>query len=95
MVLHGGPHSYNVLATPAGLRWIDFETCCRGPLEADLAYLGEAGTRRAGVDPELLALAGLMLRISVAAICWCDPDRHPRLREAAEYHLASLTDTQG
>jgi hypothetical protein len=95
MVLHGGPHSHNVLATPAGLRWIDFETCCRGPLEADLAYLGEAGTRRPGVDPELLALTGLMLRISVAAICWCDPDRHPRLREAAEYHLASLTDTQG
>jgi hypothetical protein len=89
-VLHGGPHSSNVLATPAGLRWIDFETCCRGPLEADLAYLGEAGMRRAGVDLELLALAKQMLSISVATVCWCDPDRHPRLREAAEYHLAAL-----
>ena len=90
-ILHGGPHSHNVLATPAGLRWIDFETCCRGPIEADLAYLGEAGTRRPGVDLELLALTKRMLSISVATICWCDPDRHPRLREAAEYHLASLT----
>lgn len=94
IVLHGGPHSHNVLATPAGLRWIDFETCCRGPLEADLAYLGEAGTRRPGVDLELLALAKRMLSISVATICWCDPDRHPRLREAAEFHLASLADSQ-
>ena len=90
-VLHGGPHSHNVLSTPFGLRWIDFETCCRGPLEADLAYLGEAGARRPGVDVELLALAGQMLRISVATICWSYPDRHPRIREAAEYHLAALT----
>jgi hypothetical protein len=91
IVLHGGPHSHNVLATTAGLRWIDFETCCRGPIEADLAYLGEAGTRRPGIDLELLALTKRMLSISVATTCWCDPDRHPRLREAAEYHLASLT----
>jgi hypothetical protein len=26
-----------------------------------------------------------MLRVSVATTCWRDPDRHPRLREAAEY----------
>ena len=93
-VLHGGPHSYNVLATSAGLRWIDFETCCRGPVEADLAYLGEAGARRPGVDADLLVLAKHMLRISVATVCWSDPDRHPRLREAAEFHLAALADEE-
>jgi hypothetical protein len=91
MVLHGGPHLHNVLATPAGLRWIDFETCCRGPVEADLAYLGETATRRPGVDLGLLALTRQMLRISVATICWSSPDRHPRLREAADYHLTALT----
>jgi hypothetical protein len=94
-VLHGGPNPHNVLLTPAGLRWIDFEACCRGPIEADLAYLGPAATRRVGVDRELLALAGQMLRISVAAVCWRDPDRHPRLREAAEFHLAELTREAG
>jgi hypothetical protein len=91
-VLHGAPHLHNVLATPDGLRWIDFETCCRGPLEADLAYLGEAGNRRANIDLELLAQARQMLRVMVATTCWRDPDRHPRLREAAEYHLAALAD---
>jgi hypothetical protein len=94
-VLHGGPHSHNVLATPSGLRWIDFETCCRGPVEADLAYLGDAGASRHGVDLELLTLARQMLRISVATVCWCDPDRHPRLLDAAEHHLAALVEEYG
>lgn len=90
MVIHGSPHLHNVLATPQGLRWIDFETCCRGPREADLAYLGPAAKRRSGVDLALLDMTRRMLRVFVAAACWRDPDRHPRLREAAEYHLASL-----
>jgi hypothetical protein len=84
-----------VLATPSGLRWIDFERCCRGPVEADLAYLGDTGTRRPGVDLELLTLTRQMLRVSVATICWCDPDRHPRLREAAEHHLAAFVEEYG
>lgn len=91
-VLHGAPHLHNVLVTRAGLRWIDFETCCRGPIEVDFAYLGQAGARRDGVDLELLALAQKMLRVAVATTCWSDPDRHPRLREAAEHHLAALAD---
>jgi hypothetical protein len=94
-VLHGGPHAHNVLATPSGLRLDRFETCCRGPVEADLAYLGETGASRRGVDLEVLSLAQQMLRISVATICWCDPDRHPRLREAAEHHPAALVEESG
>jgi hypothetical protein len=51
-----------------------FETCCSGPVEAELAYLGEAGASRQGVDLELLTLAQQMLRISVATICWYPAD---------------------
>jgi hypothetical protein len=91
-VLHGAPHLHNVLVTRAGPRWIDFETCCRGPIEVDFAYLGQAGARQDGVDAELLALAQKMLRVAVATTCWSDPDRHPRLRQAAEHHLAALAD---
>lgn len=90
VVLHGAPHLHNVLATDHGLRWIDFETCRRGPIEADYAYLGDAGLAIAGIDPDLLRLAARMLRVSVAVRCWLAPDRHPRLREAAEYHLGEL-----
>jgi Phosphotransferase enzyme family len=34
-LLHGEPHPGNVLSTTNGLLFIDFETCCRGPVEFD------------------------------------------------------------
>ena len=42
--LHGDAHPGNLLATPAGLLWNDFEDTCAGPVEWDLACL--ARTRR-------------------------------------------------
>jgi thiamine kinase-like enzyme len=40
-LLHGEPHPGNVLTTKNGLLFIDFETCCRGPIEFDLAHVPE------------------------------------------------------
>jgi Ser/Thr protein kinase RdoA (MazF antagonist) len=37
-VLHGEPHAGNLLRTRDGLLFADFETCCRGPVEFDLAH---------------------------------------------------------
>ncbi|MGW9194607.1 phosphotransferase family protein [Micromonospora chersina] len=37
-VLHGEPHPGNLLSTQFGPLFIDFETCCRGPIEFDLAH---------------------------------------------------------
>src|SRR5258708_29244640 len=37
-LLHGEPHPGNVLTTKNGLLFIDLETCCRGPVEFDLAH---------------------------------------------------------
>src|SRR4051794_9675681 len=37
-LLHGEPHPGNVLGTNDGLVFIDLETCCRGPIEFDLAH---------------------------------------------------------
>jgi len=39
--LHGDAHLYNVLGTPSGPLWHDFETACHGPREYDLAALAE------------------------------------------------------
>ena len=44
-LLHGEPHPGNVLSTKNGLLFIDLETCCRGPVEFDLAHAPEAGQR--------------------------------------------------
>lgn len=38
-LLHGEPHEGNVLSTQDGPLFIDFETCCRGPIEFDVAHL--------------------------------------------------------
>ncbi len=40
-LLHGEPHPGNVLTTMHGLVFVDLETCCRGPLEFDLAHVPE------------------------------------------------------
>jgi Ser/Thr protein kinase RdoA (MazF antagonist) len=37
-LLHGEPHLGNVLRARDGLRFIDLETCCRGPIEFDIAH---------------------------------------------------------
>ena len=37
-LLHGEPHPGNVRTTKNGLLFIDLETCCRGPVEFDLAH---------------------------------------------------------
>ena len=38
-LLHGEPHSGNLLSTEDGLLFIDFETSCRGPVEFDVAHV--------------------------------------------------------
>jgi hypothetical protein len=37
-LLHGEPHLGNVLRTKHGLLFIDLGTCCRGPIEFDIAH---------------------------------------------------------
>ena len=50
--LHGEPHRGNLLSTPHGLRWIDLEGGCRGPLEWDMAFLDqEAASFFPGAGP--------------------------------------------
>src|SRR6185312_13589438 len=37
-LLHGEPHPGNLLRTKHGLLFTDLETCCRGPVEFDIAH---------------------------------------------------------
>jgi Phosphotransferase enzyme family len=54
--LHGDAHPGNIMSTPDGLVWIDFEDVSRGPVEWDLAAMWdrETVTRHHRPDPELL-----------------------------------------
>lgn len=73
-LLHGEPHPGNVLSTAHGARFIDLESCCRGPVEFDLARVPAAVSERyPGVDHALLQdRRGLVL--AVVANHRCDPD---------------------
>jgi hypothetical protein len=73
-LLHGEPHPGNVLSTKNGLLFIDLETCCRGPVEFDLAHVPEEVSELyPEVDQELLHECRILVLAMVAA--WrCDPD---------------------
>jgi hypothetical protein len=86
--LHGEPHSGNYLVTPMGVRWIDFEGACRGPLEWDLAFLPSDGVAVfEEVDPDLLVLLQTLNSARVATWCWVQA-RFPEMRSFGKHHLA-------
>ncbi|MCS7477802.1 phosphotransferase enzyme family protein [Umezawaea endophytica] len=77
-VLHGEPHPGNVLATRNGPVFVDFETCCRGPVEFDLAHAPEeVAEHYPGVDRELLRACRVLGRAMVTAWRWDRDDRLP------------------
>ena len=86
--LHGEPHAGNYLLTPPGLRWIDFEDACHGPVEWDLAFLPANGVATfKDVDVDLLALLRTLNSARVATWCWVQA-RFPEMRRHGEHHLA-------
>lgn len=67
-LLHGEPHPGNVLNTKDGPLFIDLETCCRGPVEFDLAHVpDEVSDCYPNVGPSLLRQCRLLVLAMVAA----------------------------
>ncbi|MFF8101450.1 phosphotransferase [Streptomyces sp. NPDC016640] len=77
-LLHGEPHPGNVLTTEEGLLFVDLETCCRGPVEFDLAHAPEeVGEHYPGVDRELLRACRLLALAIITTWRWDRDDRLP------------------
>ena len=77
-LLHGEPHPGNLLRTPAGLLFIDFETCCRGPVEFDVAHVpDEVSAHYPNLDRVLLAECRRLVLAMVAAWRWDVRDEFP------------------
>jgi len=90
-LLHGEPHPGNILNTRQGPRFIDLETCCRGPVEFDLAHVPEdVSGLYPNIDQALLRQCRILVLAMVAA--WrLDPgDQLPMGSRAAEQLLAAL-----
>ena len=79
-MLHGEPHPGNVHRTKGGLLFVDLETCCRGPIEFDIAHASinasgppiEVGALYAGADRSLVRECWLLVLAMITA--WrCEP----------------------
>ena len=90
-LLHGEPHPGNVLTTAAGVVFIDLETCCRGPVEFDLAHVPEAVCEaHSGADPELIEESRRLVLAMVAAWRWDIDDQFPEGGRAGRALLRAL-----
>ncbi|CAM5242695.1 aminoglycoside phosphotransferase [Streptomyces spiroverticillatus] len=77
-LLHGEPHPGNVLNTRDGVVFIDLETCCRGPVEFDLAHAPEeVGAAYPGADAGLLRECRVLVTAMVTAWRWDRNDQFP------------------
>jgi len=77
-LLHGEPHPGNLLSTPDGPLFIDFETCCRGPVEFDLAHApDEVADRYPGLDHQLLRDCRTLMRALITTWRWDRDDQFP------------------
>lgn len=93
-LLHGEPHPGNVLGTRDGPLFIDLETCCRGPVEFDLAHVPEAVRAHYpdDIDQELLDVCRQLVLALVAAWRWDRDDAFPNGRLFGEALLRALRD---
>jgi thiamine kinase-like enzyme len=80
-LLHGEPHPGNLLRTNTGLLFADLETCCRGPVEFDIAHMPEEVSKHyPGADQELLRECQILMLAMVAAWRWNRDDQFPNGR---------------
>jgi Ser/Thr protein kinase RdoA (MazF antagonist) len=77
-LLHGEPHPGNLVSTSDGLLFIDFETCCRGPVEFDVAHVpDDVSVLYRDIDQALLQQCRRLVLAMVAAWRWDVRDEFP------------------
>ncbi|PZG22502.1 phosphotransferase enzyme family protein [Nonomuraea aridisoli] len=90
-LLHGEPHPGNLLTTKNGLLFIDLETCCRGPVEFDLAHApDEVGEHYPGVDQQLLRQCRMLVLAVITTWRWDRGDQLPDGRRLGVEWLTRL-----
>ncbi|MGW0192708.1 phosphotransferase enzyme family protein [Nonomuraea sp. NPDC003201] len=90
-LLHGELHPGNVLTTKNGLLFIDFETCCRGPVEFDLAHAPEEVSEHyPGVDQDLLRECRILVLAMITTWRWDRGDQLPNGRRLGQEWLSQI-----
>ncbi|MGW7516156.1 phosphotransferase [Streptomyces sp. NPDC054796] len=90
-LLHGEPHPGNLLATKNGPLFIDLETCCRGPVEFDLAHAPEdVSVHYPGVDQDVLRDCRILVLAMITTWRWDRDDQLPDGRRLGTEWLAQI-----
>ena len=90
-LLHGEPHPGNVLSTKTGPLFIDLETCCRGPVEFDLAHAPEEVSEHyPGVDHDLLRECRILVLAMITTWRWDRGDQLPDGRRLGTQWLSQI-----
>ena len=90
-LLHGEPHPGNVLRTKHGVLFIDLETCCRGPVEFDLAHAPEeVSAHYPGVNQGLLRACRMLMLAMITTWRWDRDDQLPNGRQLGTAWLGQI-----
>jgi aminoglycoside phosphotransferase (APT) family kinase protein len=90
-LLHGEPHPGNVLTTKNGLLFIDLETCCRGPVEFDLAHAPkDVSEHYPGVNQDLLRKCRILVLAMITTWRWDRGDQLPNGRQLGTDWLSQI-----
>lgn len=90
-LLHGEPHPGNVLTTKNGLLFIDLETCCRGPVEFDLAHAPEEVCEHyPDVSQDLLRECRILVLAMITTWRWDRDDQLPNGRQLGAEWISQM-----
>jgi len=90
-LLHGEPHQGNLLRTKKGLLFVDLETCCRGPVEFDIAHAPEeVGEHYAAANQDLLRECRILMLAMIATWRWDRNDQLPNGRQLGTEWLSQI-----
>ncbi|MGE3912808.1 MAG: phosphotransferase family protein [Chloroflexota bacterium] len=95
-LLHGEPHPGNLLTTKDGLLFIDLETCCRGPVEFDIAHAPETvAGHYPDIDHALFRQCRVLMLAMITAWRWDRDDQLPNGRRLAQEWFSELRALMG
>jgi thiamine kinase-like enzyme len=90
-LLHGEPHPGNVLNTKNGLLFVDLETCCRGPVEFDIAHAPEEVSEHyPAASQDLLRECRILMLAMIATWRWDRDDQFPKGRQLGIEWLSQI-----
>lgn len=90
-LLHGEPHPGNLLRTKRGLLFVDLETCCRGPVEFDIAHAPqEVSEYYPAANQDLLRDCRILVLAMIATWRWDRDDQFPNGRQLGAEWLSQI-----